>query len=382
MLFSKKEDKKNIRKNIMIAQEVKGNTQINNNTLVIGNKKSGKYKSFIIPNLKALLGSYIITDNNNIMYNKTNEFFKTNGYEIIKIDLDKESDYNPFLYMNENMDISEFSQAIIRGNIVTDDVFYEDTCKMILECVVEYTKSKDIEKQNLYFVTKVIEKLKEKDINYFFELMSKGNINVGLLEKMNNKVYILALDMLKEKLDAIGIQNIKNISGTFEIDFSKILTKRTIVYVNLNESAVINGIFFEDIIKKLYDLADHNILSNIITTYFILDSFDKLGCISMFDKKIIASKSRKIVYCLITDNIKPLLDIYKSGFNTIISECDLVLYLGTDNFETIKYISENLGGSTSEEMLQELHPNICIVYEKGLAPIKAVKLGETAPSED
>lgn len=383
MLFSKKDEKKDIRKDIMIAQGVRGNAQINNNTLVIGNKKSGKYKSFIVPNLKAILGSYIITDNNNIMYNKTNEFFQKNGYEIIKIDLDKETDYNPFLYMNENIDIEEFSQSIAKGINVTDDIFYEDICEIMLEYIVQYTKLKDIEKQNLYFVTKVVEKLKEKDVNYFFSLMSKSNINVERLEKISNKVYVLALDMLKEKLDAIGMQNIKNISSTSEIDFSKILTKRTIVYVNLNESTIINGIFFKDIIKKLYNFADYNIISNITTTYFILDNFDKLGYISMFDKKIITSKSRKIVYCLITDNIKPLLDIYKlRSFNTIISACDLDLYLGTDNFETIKYVSENLGGSISEETLQELHPNICIAYEKGLAPIKAVKLGEIAPSED
>lgn len=382
MLFSKKDEKKDIRKDIMIAQGVRGNAQINNNTLVIGNKKSGKYKSFIVPNLKAILGSYIITDNNNIMYDKTNEFFQKNGYEIIKIDLDKETDYNPFLYMDENIDIEAFSQSIAKGINVTDDIFYEDICEIMLEYIVQYTKLKDIEKQNLYFVTKVVEKLKEKDVNYFFALMSKSNINIERLKKLNNQVYALALDMLKEKLEAIGIQNIKNISSTSEIDFSKILTKRTIVYINLNESAVINGIFFKDIIKKLYNFADRNILSNITTTYFILDNFDKLGYISMFDKKIMTSKSRKIVYCLITDNIAPLLEIYKSSFSTIISACDLDLYLGTDNFETIKYISENLGGSISEETLQELYPSICIAYEKNLAPIKAVKLGEIAPSED
>ena len=64
------------------------------------------------------------------------------------------------------------------------------------------------------------------------------------------------------------------------------------------------------------------------------------------------------------------------------SACDLDLYLGTDNSETIKYISENLDGNISEETLQELHPSMCIAYEKGLAPIKAVKLGEIVPSDN
>lgn len=375
MLINKKE-------NIMIAQGVESNTNINNNTLVIGNNNSGKYKSFIMPNLKNLLGSYVITDKNDKIYNKTNEFFKKNNYEIIKIDLDKKSEYNPFMYMEDELDVSEFSNMITKGNNKANDAFYEDLCEIMLEYIIQYARLKDIEKQNLYYVTRVIDKIKEKDVDYFFALMSKMNINIERLEKINDKIYSLVLGMLKEKLNSIGIQNIKNISCNYKIDFSKILAKRTVLYVNISESTVINGIFFKDIINRLYKFIDFKISSNIITTYFILDNFDRLGYISMFDKKIIASKSRKIVYCLITDNLKPLLDTYKSSFKTIISACDLDLYLGTDNSETIKYISENLDGNISEETLQELHPSMCIAYEKGLAPIKAVKLGEIVPSDN
>ena len=158
--------------------------------------------------------------------------------------------------------------------------------------------------------------------------------------------------------------------------------------------------------KQLYDLADKSPKGKLkVPTYFILDEFANIGQIPDFDKKISTSRSRKISFSVILQNLDQLEAIYDKSYETIMGNCDTHLFLGSNSTKTVEYFSKALGektisrqstsknkdkdghktGTTDSDQimaralmtpdeLRRMSTDYAIIYEKGLKPIKAKKL--------
>lgn len=70
------------------------------------------------------------------------------------------------------------------------------------------------------------------------------------------------------------------------------------------------------------------------------------GQIPKFDKLIATIRSREISASIILQSQSQLKTIYKDAAETIIGNCDTVLFLGGKETTTLKEISENLGKET------------------------------------
>ena len=157
-------------------------------------------------------------------------------------------------------------------------------------------------------------------------------------------------------------------------------------------------------IQQLYDFADENGGALKIPTYFILDEFANIGKIPDFDKKISTSRSRKISFSVILQNLDQLEAVYDKSHETIMGNCDTHLFLGSNSQKTVEYFSKALGEKTlirdsvsvnrdkanwkqgssisdqlmgrallTPDELRRLDNDLCIIYEKGIKPIKADK---------
>ena len=157
-------------------------------------------------------------------------------------------------------------------------------------------------------------------------------------------------------------------------------------------------------IQQLYDFADKNGGKLAVPTFFILDEFANIGQIPDFDKKISTSRSRGISFSVILQNLDQLKNIYEKSYETIIGNCDTHVFLGSNSYATVEYFSKELGEKTithesksvnrnSKEVkqgysesdqimaralmtpdeLRRMDNNECIIFEKGLKPIKAKK---------
>ena len=138
--------------------------------------------------------------------------------------------------------------------------------------------------------------------------------------------------------------------------------------------------------------------------FFILDEFANIGKIPDFDKKISTSRSRKISFSVILQNLDQLEAVYEKSHETIVGNCDTHVFLGSNSFKTVEYFSKELGEKTivrestsvnrdakkhktgtsdSEQImaralmtpdeLRRMDNDNCIIFEKGLKPIKALK---------
>ena len=157
-------------------------------------------------------------------------------------------------------------------------------------------------------------------------------------------------------------------------------------------------------IQQLYNYADMNGGKLKERTYFILDEFANIGQIPDFDKKISTSRSRGISFSVILQNLDQLEAVYEKSYETIMCNCDTHVFLGSNSFKTVEYFSKQLGEttiardtkstnrdknfskqgySTSDQImgralmtpdeLRRMDNELCIIFEKGLKPIKANK---------
>ena len=157
-------------------------------------------------------------------------------------------------------------------------------------------------------------------------------------------------------------------------------------------------------IQQLYDYADQNGGRLKERTYFILDEFANIGKIPDFDKKISTSRSRGISFSVILQNIDQLEAVYEKSYETIMGNCDTHVFLGSNSFKTVEYFSKQLGEKTIDrnsisinkdkqnhktgksvsdqimaralmtpDELRRLDNDLCIIFEKGLKPVKANK---------
>ena len=157
-------------------------------------------------------------------------------------------------------------------------------------------------------------------------------------------------------------------------------------------------------IQQLYDFADNNGGKLKTQTFFILDEFANIGRIPDFDKKISTSRSRKISFSVILQNLDQLEAIYDKSYETIIGNCDTHVFLGSNSQKTVEYFSKALGEKTishyskstsrdrehkktgtsdsdqimaralmTPDELRRMDNDLCIIFEKGIRPIKANK---------
>ena len=83
---------------------------------------------------------------------------------------------------------------------------------------------------------------------------------------------------------------------------------------------------------------------------FLLDEFANIGQIPMFDKLIATIRSREMSASIILQSQSQLKSIYKDAAETIIGNCDTMLFLGGKEPSTLKEISETLGKETIDLM--------------------------------
>ena len=411
-------------KGILLAQnhylpvDKRGNV----NVLVVGGSGSGKSASYSIPNACQLLGSYVFTDPKGELYDKTAGYLKSHGYEIKVLNLVKPQNsdgYNPLHHITSEIDVDVIANTIVKGQ-KTDgggsDPFWDDSAEMLLKALIYYLMAtRPEEEQNLASCAELVRAANSNGgSNLLTELISKlpydhpARMNYKSIEIAPEKTYSSILSTLQSKLGKFDSKEIAELTSTDTIDFEEIGNKKTAVYVISSDTHTaydfLLTIFFSQMIQQLYNYADDNGGALKVPTYFILDEFANIGKIPDFDKKISTSRSRKISFSVILQNLDQLEAIYEKSYETIIGNCDTHLFLGSNSYKTVEYFSKALGEKTIErdsisvsrdkqyfktgqstsdqvmaralmtpDELRRLDNDLCIIFEKGLKPVKAKK---------
>lgn len=383
---------------------------------------SGKSASYVIPNAYQLLGSYVFTDPKGELYDKTAGFLKSKGYDIKVLNLvnpRKSDGYNPLMHIESEIDVDVIANTIVKGQKSeggTSDPYWDDMAEMLLKALIYYLlATRPEEEQNLSSCAELVRAANSNGGgNLLTELMNQlpydhpARMNYKSIEIAPEKTYGSILSTLQSKLGKFDSKEIAELTSTNTINFEDIGRKKTAVFVISSDTHTaydfLLTIFFSQMIQHLYDFADKQGGALPQPTYFILDEFANIGKIPDFDKKISTSRSRKISFSVILQNLDQLEAVYEKSHETIIGNCDTTVFLGSNSQKTVEYFSKELGEKTvsrdswsvskdknmmrqgynksdqimaralmTPDELRRLDNDMCIIFEKGLKPIKAQK---------
>ncbi len=389
--------------------------------LLYGGSGAGKSASYVIPNALQLLGSYVFTDPKGELYDKTAGFFRAKGYNIKVLNLvhPQNSDgYNPLHHINNEIDVDVIANTIVKGQGESkgSDPFWDDMAEMLMKALIYYLKAtRPLEEQSLASCSELVRAANNNGgDNLLTNLMNQLPMEHPArkyyknIEMLPEKTFGSVLGTLQSKLGKFDSKEIAEVTSTNTIDFTEIGKRKTAVFVISSDTHTaydfLLTIFFSQMIQQLYDFADLSGGELPTPTYFILDEFANIGQIPDFDKKISTSRSRKISFSVILQNLDQLEAVYKESYETIIGNCDTHVFLGSNSQKTVEYFSKALGEKTiirdnisvnkdredwkqgksesdqimgralmTPDELRRMDNDLCIIYEKGIKPIKANK---------
>ena len=368
-----------------------------------------------------MLGSYVFTDPKGELYDKTAGYLKKNGYEIKVLNLVNpvNSDgYNPLMHVSSELDVDVIANTKIKGQKTESgsDPYWDDMAEMLLKSLIYYLiATRPEEEQNLASCSELVRAANTNGgSNLLTELMNQlpydhpARTNYKNIEIAPEKTYGSILSSLQSKLGKFDSKDIAEVTSTDTINFQEIGTKKTAVYVISSDTHTaydfLLTIFFSQMIQQLYNFADENGGRLKVPVFFICDEFANIGKIPDFDKKISTSRSRGISFSVILQNLDQLEAVYEKSYETIMGNCDTHVFLGSNSFKTVEYFSKALGEKTitrdstsinrdkhykrqgvsesdqvmarplmTPDELRRMDNDLCIIFEKGIRPIKAKK---------
>ena len=383
---------------------------------------SGKSATYSKPNAYQMLGSYVFTDPKGELYDDTAGFLQSHGYEIKVLNLvnPATSDgYNPLAHISSELDVDVIANTVVKGQkseAGSSDPYWDDMAEMLLKALIYYLIAvRPPEEQNLASCAEMVRAASNNGgSNLLTEMMSvlpydhPARMYYKSVELASDKTYSSILSSLQSKLGKFDSKEIAEVTSTDTINFEDIANKKTALYVISSDTHTaydfLLTIFFSQMIQQLYDYADKNGGKLKTPCFFILDEFANIGKIPDFDKKISTSRSRKISFSVILQNLDQLEAIYEKSHETIVGNCDTHVFLGSNSFKTVEYFSKELGEKTikhnnnstnrdshkkktgtsesvqimaralmTPDELRRMDNDNCIIFEKGLKPIKAKK---------
>ena len=323
------------------------------------------------------------------------------------------------MHIQSEIDVDVIANTIVKGQSDVQnqaDPYWDDMAEMLLKALIYYLlATRPEEEQNLASCAELVRAANNNGAgNLLTELMNQlpydhpARMNYKSIEIAPERTYSSILSSLQSKLGKFDSKDIAELTSTNTIDFEEIGRKKTAVFVISSDTHAaydfLLTIFFSQMIQRLYDFADISGGALPQPTYFILDEFANIGRIPDFDKKISTSRSRKISFSVILQNLDQLEAVYEKSHETIIGNCDTTLFLGSNSQKTVEYFSKELGEKTinrdswsiskdkhmwrqgynkqdqvmaralmTPDELRRLDNDLCIIFEKGIKPIKAPK---------
>ena len=345
----------------------------NKNILVIGGSGSGKTRFFVKPNLLQMHSSYVVTDPKGTVLLEVGKALKEGGYAIKvlnTINFKKSMHYNPLAYIRSEKDILKLVNTIIantkgEGNQSGED-FWVKAERLYYSALIGYIwyEAPESEK-NLNTLIEMINasEAREDDESFenpidllFKELEAENPEHFAV--RQYKKYKLAAGKTAKSILISCGarlapfdIKELRDLTEYDELQLDTLGDKKTALFVIISDTDdtfnFIVSIMYTQLFNLLCDKADDEYGGRLpVHVRCILDEFSNIGQIPKFEKLIATIRSREISTAIILQAQSQLKAIYKDNADTIVGNCDTMLFLGGKEKTTLKEISEILGKET------------------------------------
>ena len=345
----------------------------NLNVLVVGGSGAGKSRTYAIPNIMQCNCSMVITDPKAELLRKTGGVLERNGYEVRVFDLiNPETSwcYNPFAYVRDDKDVLKLINNLIRNTTPkgaqSSDPFWEKSETALLQALMLYLLHEaPPEEQNFPMIMEMLgsAQVKEDDEDYqspldilFERLETRDPESIAvkqyaIYKQAAGKTAKSILISVGVRLAAFNLKQIANLTCTDELDLYSIGEKKVALFCCIPDADTsmnyLVGMIYSNLFQTLYYVADRKYGGRLpIPVHCIMDEWPNVALPDDFDKILATMRSRGISCSIIIQNIAQMKALFKDSYESLIGNCDEFLYLGGNEKEGHKYVSELLGKET------------------------------------
>ena len=348
----------------------------NKNVIVIGGSGSGKTRFYVKPQLMQMTPnvSYVCTDPKGTIIVECGTMLKNGGYTIKAlntINFKKSMRYNPFHYIRSEKDILKLVNTIIANTKGEGEKSGEDfwvKAERLLYCaligyiyyeapeeeqnfatLLEFINASEAREDDEEFknaVDELFEELEQEEPEHFaVRQYKKYKLAAGKTAKS-------ILISCGARLAPFDIKELRDLMSEDEMELDKLGTQKTALFVIIISDTddtfnFVVAIMYSQLFNLLCDTADDEFGGRLpYHVRLLLDEFSNIGQIPKFDKLIATIRSREISASIILQSQSQLKTIYKDAAETILGNCDTMLFLGGKESSTLKEISETLGKET------------------------------------
>lgn len=348
----------------------------NRNVLVVGGSGSGKTRFFIKPNImqctKTKGTSLVVTDPKGTLVVECGKMLVAAGYELRilnTINFRKSMHYNPFAYIRSETDILKLVTTLItntKGEGKGGDDFWIKAEMLLYVALIGYIHYElPEEKQNFSTLIDLLNKMQvreddedfQNEVDELFEKLAQKKpehfaVRQYLKYKMaSGKTAKSILVSCGARLAVFDIEELREITAYDELHLDTIGDKRTALFLIMSDTDASFNFLISMAYSQLFNLlcekADDVYGGRLpVHVRCLIDEFANIGQIPNFEKLVATIRSREISACIVLQAQSQLKAIYKDNADTIVGNCDTLLFLGGKEKTTLKEMEELLGKET------------------------------------
>lgn len=345
----------------------------NLNVLVVGGSGAGKTRGYAKPNIMQANCSYIVTDPKGEILRSTGHLLKTKGYDVRVFDLitpEASMCYNPFRYISDDKDVLKLISNLIKNTTPKgsheSDPFWTKAETALLQALMLYLIQEAPEdEQNFAMILEMIAsaEVREEDESYqspldllFERLEARDPCSIAVkqykvFKQAAGKTAKSILVSAGVRLAAFNLPQIAGLTCVDEMHLEDLGEKKVALFCCIPDSDpslnYLVGMLYTQCFQTLYQLADRKYGGRLpMHVHAIMDEWANVSLPDDFEKLLSTMRSREISVSIIVQNIAQIKALFKDSWESLLGNCDSLLYLGGNEQSTHEYISKALGKET------------------------------------
>lgn len=345
----------------------------NLNVLVVGGSGAGKTRYYARPNIMQGNCSFIITDPKAELLRSTGNLLKSKGYEVRVFDLinpEASMCYNPFRYIDDDKDVLRLISNLIKNTTPKgsheSDPFWTKAETVLLQALMLYLiREAPEDEQTFAMILEMISsaEVREDDETFqspldllFENLENRDPLNIAVkqykvFKQAAGKTAKSILVSAGVRLAAFNLSQIAGLTCIDEMDLADLGEKKVALFCCIPDSDpslnYLVGLLYTQAFQTLYQLADRKYGGRLpVHVHAVMDEWANISLPDDFEKLLSTMRSREISVSIIVQNIAQIKALYKDAWESIIGNCDSLLYLGGNEASTHEYLSKALGKET------------------------------------
>lgn len=402
----------------------------NNNVLIVGGAGTGKSRFFIKPNMLQMNASYVITDPSGEMIFSLGKTLNEHGYKV-KIfnisDMSHSNCYNPLNYIRDEAGVKMLIECFVtnttQGEGGGDNQFFVDAEKLLYSACIFYLRDfcHDENKKNLANVLNMINasSVNEQDPNakspldMLFDKLPPSSLAwkyYKAFKQAAGKTLKSIIISCVTRMQPFMTPQVINLTKRDDLELGSIGNEKTVLFIITPQAdrtySFLASMLYSQLFETLYHIGESQKANGEseqlhVPVRCLMDEFANIGEVPEFPSKLATMRKYNISASIVLQDISQIEAMYQDNWKTLVGNCSSIVFLGTQEPNTLKYFSEMLGNMTVQQQskghsygkqksstdtgqptkrevmtadeLGRMPANECIVFTQNMRPVKDKK---------